>query len=67
MGQDEEAVVGPDLAVCGAEGLYVADASILPRITSGPVNAAVIAVAERASDLLAGRTPLAPAQLPGDA
>ena len=61
MGQDEAAVVAPDLAVRGAEGLHVVDASVFPTITTGPVNAAIVAVAERASDLLRGRPPLAPA------
>jgi pyridoxine 4-oxidase len=61
MGQDEAAVVAPDLAVRGAEGLYVVDASVFPTITTGPVNAAIVAMAERASDLLRGRLPLAPA------
>jgi choline dehydrogenase-like flavoprotein len=35
----------------------------MPRITTGPVNAAVIAIAERASDLILGKTPLAPVVL----
>jgi choline dehydrogenase-like flavoprotein len=39
----------------------VVDASVFPTITTGPVNAAIVAVAERASDLLRGRPPLAPA------
>jgi len=64
MGRDADAVVGPDLAVRGIEGLYVVDASVMPRIPTGPVNAAVVALAERASDLLAGRAPLAAAEVP---
>jgi choline dehydrogenase-like flavoprotein len=64
MGQDETAVVAPDLAVRGTQGLYVVDASVFPTITTGPVNAAIVAVAERASDLLRGRRPLAPASWP---
>ena len=64
MGRDDAAVVGPDLAVRGVEGLYVIDASVMPRITTGPINAAVIAIAERASDLLRGLPPLAPIDLP---
>jgi choline dehydrogenase-like flavoprotein len=66
MGSDAEAVVGPDLAVRGIEGLYVVDASVIPQITTGPTNAAIIAIAERASDLFRGLTPLASARLPGD-
>lgn len=60
MGLDAGAVVGPDLTVRGVEGLLVCDASVMPSITTGPVNAAIIAMAERASDLIAGRAPLAP-------
>ena len=64
MGMDEESVVGSDLAVHGTEGLYVVDASIMPEITTGPTNAAVVAIAERASDLLAGKPPLSPLSPP---
>ncbi|MEZ5666542.1 MAG: GMC family oxidoreductase N-terminal domain-containing protein [Alphaproteobacteria bacterium] len=60
MGTGADAVVGPDLAVRGCEGLYVADAAVMPSITTGPVNAAILAIAERASDLIAGRDPLPP-------
>ena len=52
MGTDPDAVVRPDLSVPGVPGLHVVDGSILPRLTTGPVNAAIVAVAERASDLL---------------
>ncbi|WP_425450391.1 GMC family oxidoreductase [Virgifigura deserti] len=60
MGTDAEAVVGPDLAVRNIAGLYVMDASVMPSITTGPVNAAIIAMAERAGDLISSRRPLAP-------
>lgn len=60
MGIDGNAVVGPDLKLRGMESLYVCDASVLPSITTGPVNAAIIAIAERFSDLLRGKAPLAP-------
>ena len=52
MGTDPTAVVRPDLSVAGVQGLYVVDGSILPSLTTGPVNAAIVAVAERAGDLL---------------
>ena len=55
MGTDPDAVVRPDLSVPGVPGLHVVDGSILPSLTTGPVNAAIVAVAERASDLLAAR------------
>jgi len=60
MGVDADAVVGPDLCVRGVAGLYVVDASIMPTITAGPTNAAIVAIAERASDLLRGYPALAP-------
>lgn len=67
MGQGDDAVVDPGLKLRGVEGLYVMDASVMPAITTGPVNAAIVAMAERASDLIAGRPVLPPARLPGDA
>jgi choline dehydrogenase-like flavoprotein len=60
MGSDAESVVGPDLKLHGLDGLYVCDASVMPSITTGPVNAAIVAVAERFGDLLRGRSALAP-------
>jgi choline dehydrogenase-like flavoprotein len=60
---DPDAVVGPDLSVRGMIGLYVIDASVIPSITTGPVNAAIIAIAERASDLLRNQAPLPPSDL----
>ena len=60
MGVDGEAVVGPDLAVRGLDNLSICDASIMPAITTGPVNAAIVAIAERFSDLVRGRAALAP-------
>ena len=52
MGTDPDAVVRPDLSVAGVPGLRIVDSSILPSLTTGPVNAAIVAIAERASDLL---------------
>ncbi len=46
MGRDELSVVDGDLAVHGLAGLNVVDASVLPTLTSGPIHAALLAVAE---------------------
>jgi choline dehydrogenase/4-pyridoxate dehydrogenase len=57
---DPEAVVDPELKVLGVDGLRVADASVMPDLIGGNINAAVIMIAEKAADLIRGRTPLAP-------
>lgn len=54
---DPDSVVDEELRVIGVAGLRVADASVMPDMVGGNINAAVIAIAEKASDLLAGRTP----------
>ncbi len=60
MGRGPNAVLDPDLTVRGIEGLRVMDASVFPDMPSAHINAAVMALAERASDLIRGRPPLAP-------
>jgi choline dehydrogenase len=52
---DPLAVVGPDCAVRGLEGLWVVDASIMPTIPQGNTNATAIMIGERASDLVLAR------------
>jgi choline dehydrogenase len=52
MGQDTDAVVDPELRVYGVEGLRVADASVMPFITTGNTNAPTFMIGEKASDLL---------------
>ncbi len=54
MGSDEGAVVDPQLRVRGIDGLCVVDASTMPDLTGGNINAAVIMIAEKASDLILG-------------
>jgi choline dehydrogenase-like flavoprotein len=51
-------VVDSDLRVFGTEGLRVADASVMPSIVRGNTNAAVIAIAEKATDILLGNGPV---------
>ncbi|HEX4194101.1 MAG TPA: GMC oxidoreductase, partial [Stellaceae bacterium] len=58
MGKDENAVVGLDFRVRGVDGLRVVDASVFPDLTGGNINAVVMMVAEKASDVIRGRTPL---------
>ena len=55
MGPDAQAVVNHRLQVHGVEGLRVVDASIMPQITTGNINAPVIMIAERAADLIQGK------------
>ncbi len=55
---DPKAVVDPELRVRGIDGLRVVDASVFPTIPGGNTHAPTVMVAERAADLLRGRTPL---------
>ena len=52
MGSDKMAVVNDRLQVYGVEGLRVADASIMPTITSGNTNAPAIMIGEKASKMV---------------
>jgi choline dehydrogenase len=53
-----DAVVDSELRVHGVAGLRLADASIMPRITTGNTNAPSIMIGEKASDMVLGRQPL---------
>ena len=52
MGSDDMAVCDPRLRVRGVQGLYVADASIMPKLISGNTNAPAIMIGERCADFV---------------
>ncbi|AML59350.1 Choline dehydrogenase [Serratia rubidaea] len=58
MGEDEMAVVDGQGRVHGMEGLRVVDASIMPQIITGNLNATTIMIAEKIADRIRQRTPL---------
>ena len=64
LGQDPGTVVDLELKVRGIAGLRVADASVFPEPIAGNSNAGVVMVAEKAADLILGRTPPAPEHVP---
>ncbi len=55
MAPEGEGVVDAELKVYGLEGLRVADASIYPRVVGANTNASVVAIAEKASDMILGK------------
>jgi choline dehydrogenase len=65
MGVGEQAVIDPTtMRVHGLDGLRVVDASVFPFVTNGNIYAPVMMVAEKAADLIAGNSPLPPADVP---
>ena len=64
MGNDEAAVVDPQLRFRGIDGLTIADASVMPSIIGGNTNAPCVMIGERAADFILGKPPLPAAELP---
>ena len=64
MGSGDGAVVDPETRVHGVSGLRVVDSSIMPTITTGNLNAPTIMLAEKAADMILGRTPLPASNAP---
>ncbi|WIX31210.1 choline dehydrogenase [Salinicola sp. JS01] len=63
MGTGEDAVVDGEGRVHGLQGLRVIDASIMPIIITGNLNATTIMIAEKLADRVRGKTPLPPAEV----
>lgn len=61
MGNDDLAVVDTRLRVRGVAGLRVVDGSVMPRITTGDPNAAIVMIAEKAAQMIADRNDGVPA------
>jgi len=64
MGEDETSVVDGQGRIHGLEALRVIDASIMPQIITGNLNATTIMLAEKLADVIRGRPPLPAANVP---
>ncbi|SPZ49550.1 glucose-methanol-choline oxidoreductase [Agrobacterium tumefaciens] len=62
MGVDSEAVVDSEARVKAVRGMRIVDASIMPRVVTANLSAAIMMMAEKLSDRILGKTPLAPSQ-----
>jgi len=62
MGEDDMAVVNSNTQVHGITGLRVVDSSIFPTIPNGNLNAPTIMLAEKAADIILGKSPLSQSQ-----
>jgi len=63
MGPDDASVVDLDFRVRGIEGLRVIDASVMPDLVGGNINAPVMMMADKASDIIRGKPPLPPIEV----
>jgi choline dehydrogenase len=61
---DPMTVVDPETRVIGVNRLRVVDSSIMPRVTTGNLNAPTIMIGEKAADHIRGKQPLAPSNAP---
>jgi 4-pyridoxate dehydrogenase len=65
IASDPLAVVDAELRVFGTEGLRVVDGAVMPDLVGANINAPIIMIAEKAADLIRGRSPLEAARLTG--
>ena len=63
MGTSIDCVLDPQLRVRGVEGLRVVDAAAMPDMVGAHINACVIMMADKASDMIAGKDPLLPSRI----